>query len=109
MSFCPLATHFLPVLDINECLSAELNNCPYGCNNTIGSYLCTCPIGFKIQNVTTCVDVDECTDKSHDCHKNAACKNTVGSFSCDCRKGYTGDGRNCTGTTFVLINSSFNA
>ncbi|XP_065055560.1 fibrillin-2-like isoform X2 [Rhopilema esculentum] len=87
--------------DVNECLSAELNNCPYGCNNTIGSYLCTCPIGYKIQNVSTCVDVDECADKSHDCHKNAACKNTVGSFSCSCRKGYIGDGRNCTDNNYA--------
>ena len=31
------------------------------------------------------------------CHSNARCFNTEGSHVCRCRKGYTGDGKTCTG------------
>ena len=40
-------------------------------------------------------DVDECSNNP--CHSNATCNNTLGSFLCTCYKGFTGDGRNCTG------------
>ena len=40
-------------------------------------------------------DVDECLNNP--CHSNATCNNTLGSFLCTCKKGFTGDGRNCTG------------
>jgi len=36
-------------IDINECLNSTLNNCARGtsnCNNTIGSYTCTCKTGY---------------------------------------------------------------
>ena len=41
------------------------------------------------------LDVDECSNNT--CHSNATCNNTIGSFHCTCKKGFTGDGRNCTG------------
>ena len=43
-------------------------------------------------------DVDECKTYPDKCHVNALCNNTHGSHVCTCKPGYTGDGRNCTGT-----------
>lgn len=44
------------------------------------------------------LDRDECqNDQSNDCDQNAVCNNTVGSFECSCQKGYTGNGKNCSG------------
>ena len=42
-------------------------------------------------------DINECSEKTHSCDKNATCTNTDGSFNCNCQIGYTGDGNTCTG------------
>ena len=41
-------------------------------------------------------DIDECSSEN-ECHVNATCTNTIGSYNCTCKKGYVGDGRNCSG------------
>ena len=41
-------------------------------------------------------DIDECSSEN-ECHVNATCTNTIGSYNCTCKKGYGGDGRNCSG------------
>ena len=43
-------------------------------------------------------DIDECKTYPDKCHVNATCNNTHGSHVCTCKPGYTGNGRNCTGT-----------
>lgn len=42
------------------------------------------------------LDVDECQRKTHNCHVKASCSNTEGSFKCTCKRGFVGDGENCT-------------
>ena len=34
---------------------------------------------------------------------DAVCNNTKGAFNCSCKPGYRGDGRNCTGKIFLLL------
>jgi hypothetical protein len=48
-----------------------------------------------------CSDINECLTNNGGCDVNAACNNTIGSFTCACRTGYTGDGFNCTGTSYI--------
>lgn len=43
-------------------------------------------------------DADECAE-ANDCHADSLCTNTEGSYVCRCLRGYTGDGRICTGTS----------
>ena len=52
------------------------------CTNTVGSYICSCGMGWEWSHVTgsaaVCHDIDECTDYSHGCDHKAECKNTQG-------------------------------
>ena len=41
-------------------------------------------------------DIDECSSKN-ECDVNARCTNIIGSYNCTCKKGFGGDGRNCSG------------
>ena len=44
----------IPLSDVDEC-SDGTHNCSHHCTNTEGSYLCTCPSGYSLdQENTTC-------------------------------------------------------
>ena len=47
------------VLDIDECSDVD-NNCQQQCNNTVGSYLCSCQSGFHLN-----ADGATCSSKNH--------------------------------------------
>ncbi|XP_015747665.1 PREDICTED: uncharacterized protein LOC107327444 isoform X2 [Acropora digitifera] len=81
--------------DVNEC-TASSSMCHENafCNNTLGSYNCSCKPGYYGDG-KTCKDVDECTASSSMCHENAFCNNTLGSFNCTCKPRYYGDGKTC--------------
>uniref|UniRef100_A0A2R9AU74 EGF-like module receptor 1 n=1 Tax=Pan paniscus TaxID=9597 RepID=A0A2R9AU74_PANPA len=72
--------------DINECLTSTV--CPEhsDCVNSMGSYSCSCQVGFISRN-STCEDVDECADPRA-CPEHATCNNTVGNYSCFCNPGF---------------------
>ena len=95
------------------------NNCSLfaDCNDTIGSYECTCLAGYTgdgyscvgMEEDLPCVhciilwvmstDFDECADtENYPCHSDANCSNTFGSFWCTCLPGYSGNGMTCTGS-----------
>ncbi|XP_064481557.1 sushi, von Willebrand factor type A, EGF and pentraxin domain-containing protein 1-like isoform X2 [Ornithodoros turicata] len=69
-------------VDINEC---DENNfgCMHYCYNTVGSALCYCKPGFKLDiNNKTCSDIDECSLPGIESHCYGQCVNTMGSFRC---------------------------
>jgi len=101
------------------------------CNNTKGRHNCTCKKGFigdgenctgkilpykpiclvifklKLQVVSFVFfycfsDIDECGTETHNCSDHAMCNNTKGGHNCTCKKGFIGDGVNCTGNTFAF-------
>ncbi|XP_068736769.1 EGF-like repeat and discoidin I-like domain-containing protein 3 [Montipora capricornis] len=69
------------------------------------SYKCFCKAGFTGRHCEN--DIDECSSENQ-CHVNATCANTVGSYNCTCKKGYEGDGRNCSACVFAF-DSQLNA
>ncbi|XP_037008251.2 vitamin K-dependent protein S [Artibeus jamaicensis] len=76
--------------DINECRNLLNTNggCSQICNNTPGSYHCSCKTGFVLlSNKKDCKDVDECSVKPGICG-TAVCKNFPGDFECECAEGY---------------------
>ena len=94
------------VLDTNEC---DSDPCAMNaaCDNTEGSFSCSCNEGFSGNGFTLCEgdrallisgsiirsyvsDINECD--SDPCAMNAACDDTEGSFSCSCNGGFNGDG-----------------
>ncbi|KAI5643950.1 calcium-binding EGF domain-containing protein [Phthorimaea operculella] len=80
--------------DIDECVAMPDLCLPGRCINTIGSFRCVCPRGFKSVGAT-CTDVDECAVRPPPCDQ--LCRNTEGSYECLCRTGYEldEDGANC--------------
>ena len=107
--------------DINEC-EENIAGCNQYCNNTEGSFFCSCFEGFILRNDSlTCVgmyiyksslilllklsnacnydcflDYNECEEESHGCER--VCINDMGSFHCECRRGFflMKDGKSCT-------------
>ena len=104
-------------VDIDECINATTCDANAECNNTYGSFLCTCNAGYEGNGFTctgmdwivmgarsiimsmdcSCSDVDECAMDVDNCDPtNGVCTNTEGSFICTCTIGYSGDGINCS-------------
>lgn len=88
--------------DIDECVK-ENGNCERDCINLPGSYKCTCPNGFKLnENQLNCDDINECLSRNGHGPCQDVCENTIGSYKCSCEnlKGTTlsKDLHNCENT-----------
>ncbi|XP_063265782.1 hemicentin-2 isoform X3 [Prinia subflava] len=76
--------------DLDECQT--LNQCQHECRNSLGSYHCLCPTGYRLlSNGKTCHDVDECKEGTIQCSSSQMCFNTRGGARCmdvPCPAGY---------------------
>ncbi|XP_022789957.1 protein kinase C-binding protein NELL1-like [Stylophora pistillata] len=81
--------------DIDEC-AVGTQNCNENavCNNTKGSYNCSCKPGYSGDG-RTCKDIDEGASGTQNCSADAMCNDTKGWYNCTCKPGYYGDGNNC--------------
>uniref|UniRef100_A0ABI7XLY0 Vitamin K-dependent protein S n=1 Tax=Felis catus TaxID=9685 RepID=A0ABI7XLY0_FELCA len=91
--------------DINECKDPSNVNggCSQICDNTPGSYHCSCKSGFvMLSNKKDCKDVDECSENM--CAQ--LCVNYPGGYSCYCdgKKGFklAQDHRSCEAVPVCL-------
>uniref|UniRef100_A0A8K9WPC7 Vitamin K-dependent protein S n=1 Tax=Oncorhynchus mykiss TaxID=8022 RepID=A0A8K9WPC7_ONCMY len=74
--------------DVNEC-NKRNGGCDHECNNTMGSYHCSCRRGYMLVRHQMCNDVDECQDPGM-CG-TARCVNQDGAYDCLCETGYVYD------------------
>ncbi|XP_075295707.1 hemicentin-2 [Opisthocomus hoazin] len=76
--------------DLDECQT--LNQCQHECRNSLGSYRCICPPGYRLlPDGKTCHDVDECAEGTIRCGSSQMCFNTRGGAQCvdvPCPAGY---------------------
>ena len=83
--------------DIDECIE-ETSGCDQICNNTVGSYNCSCTTGYQLNSdYHNCDDVNECTINNGGCEQ--ICININGGHYCMCQEGYSfnNSDTNCTG------------
>ncbi|KAK3757094.1 hypothetical protein RRG08_049763, partial [Elysia crispata] len=88
--------------DIDEC-HENTRNCKSKeeCENRIGFYRCTdCKPGYLLNRKKRCIDINECTQNSHNCYSGSRrhCKNKRGYYRCKrCKPGYhLNSTRQCT-------------
>ena len=76
-------------IDIDECKQDYCTGETAKCENTVGSYKCSCGNGYVLEN-NVCIDIDECDSSLHPldqpCKGESICRNTPGGYTCDCSK-----------------------
>ena len=93
-------------VDIDECAEGT-DQCAQNCNNTFGSYTCSCNAGYRLNSTGFgCDDIDECFEMTDQCDQN--CHNNIGSYTCSCNTGYrlNTDGFRCDGKFGMAIELS---
>ncbi|CDR10658.1 unnamed protein product, partial [Oncorhynchus mykiss] len=85
---------------VNEC-NKRNGGCDHECNNTMGSYHCSCRRGYMLVGHQMCNDVDECQDPGM-CG-TARCVNQDGAYDCLCETGYVYDNntKTCLGEQYT--------
>ena len=116
-------------INVNECLNNTVCATGFSCRDTQGSFECVqdnCGQGKKMvfdgEDSVSCVDLDECREKQHDCDlyiKHEICRNLNPGFECICALGFMRndssndcfdinecrEGTFCDSTTSVCVNT----
>ncbi|XP_074593914.1 EGF-containing fibulin-like extracellular matrix protein 1 [Brevipalpus obovatus] len=77
-------------VDIDECVEGT-SNCQVNqiCQNLSPGYSCVCPMGYMMNALGQCEDIDECQrNKSSACPPHSYCVNFPGYHECFCEKGF---------------------
>ncbi|XP_022115395.2 uncharacterized protein LOC110993437 [Pieris rapae] len=83
----------LPLKDVDECSSPELNDCHKlaSCTNTWGAFKCTCPETTLDPAVTITRSGRDCREcSSSHCNERGVCRYNNGQPYCSCSSGYYG-------------------
>jgi len=59
---------------------ASDHGCDYECHVVNGVPTCVCASGYELEDVTTCVDIDECEENNGGC--DHVCINKPGTYTC---------------------------
>ena len=103
ISNCKTCCHCSTCSDINECV-ADTDGCSQICNNTVGSFECSCRTGFTLlDDGRTCAEVNECSLNRDFCQQE--CINLSRGFRCGCYEGFSlnGDLRTCSGIFVIFM------
>lgn len=86
--YCDAGYHGLhcELTDNNECEDKPCHWLAH-CQNTYGSYSCTCFPGFQGDG-HECSDIDECETGLAQCPKHSTCVNLLGTYFCNCTDGF---------------------
>ncbi|CAH1274716.1 SRPX2 [Branchiostoma lanceolatum] len=77
---------FLYLLDHNDCAPKPCGEHAIGCEDRVGSYWCTCEMGFT---GTHCdVNINDCHNSS--CRNGGTCIDGVANYTCVCPDGFNG-------------------
>lgn len=61
----------------------DVGVCQHNCTNTVGSFHCKCPLGYKVaRDGRKCTDINECIEQNIQCGDERMCFNQRGDFSC---------------------------
>ncbi|KAK7492745.1 hypothetical protein BaRGS_00016050, partial [Batillaria attramentaria] len=97
--YCPsgyeLAVDEVTCVDINECTNNATNQCSQQCDNAPGSYICSCSIGYRLdnsqRNCTGCDAYHWGEDCANDCNCSPLGTDYCDSVtSCVCKEGWLG-------------------
>nr|XP_034312980.1 fibrillin-2 isoform X1 [Crassostrea gigas]XP_034312992.1 fibrillin-2 isoform X1 [Crassostrea gigas] len=88
---CQFTCEKCKVCDDDECKCSKNSIGGY----VDGRYVCKCNKGFRGDGFT-CININECKENTHDCHKTRAnCTDLTPFWKCACKEGYSGDGKEC--------------
>ncbi|KAF6031164.1 hypothetical protein EB796_010522 [Bugula neritina] len=80
--------------NIDECEMGFCDATTQNCNDTEGSYSCTCKDGYEESvGATSCSDINECLGGLICGNGTQVCQNLPGSYNCSCNFGW--EGENC--------------
>ena len=53
------------------------------------------------------IDINECTEQTHNCSVNGLCTNMIGTYRCECHQSCRGNGFECSGKVSCSLNFCF--